>query len=605
MTLASRGEVLARQLLLHPVITSAPIAKLVLPTLSPPHSPGTPLTPSLVFALTTPPRASTAPIPSSPPRSQKTARPVLTLLGKQRFTVQVSALYVLALQAWTSLRRDVAEGYWRYSIELSQSLGGSVGTKEGDEIVRKAAERLKGDADESWKLAKTNGRSNSTASTTLPDPAPARPTTHRTQSGDALVEMAFERRRLEQARSKSFKKASALVVECKGVRVTTSSSSINSLRRVLSMESTKPLASPAQRRARAGYPSPPETPTSSTPDSSSVSQLASCAASVNSSACSIKTVHSIEQPPPRILRHRGSTTSLNPPRLLRRLASSASISTVPPDFGRPRVGGSNWQQIGEATTSDIAIEEVAGRPSLPRRAVSSPHVQQTSTSAPWSSTFRRRLSSLRTVVNPFRREAAPPTAVNLLRRVLVRDDESAGPGMYWADDPDMEEEQEEETLIAVTPPSTAPSSPAVISAERFKPRLSHQRSFVDPTTPSRAIPVRSRSPSPSPIPVVDIIPPTPQKDIGLLLPPRPSRRSRKKSLPSYSISPSSFKPLPPLDPFLARLERESALGVETECDECGKQGLNFSACPRCEGKYCSRECRVKSGGGSGRHRCAK
>ncbi|ORY74729.1 hypothetical protein BCR35DRAFT_306514 [Leucosporidium creatinivorum] len=648
MSSANRGETLARQLLLHPSITDSKLAALVVPTLSPPHSPSLPLTPSLVFALTTPPRKQSVPLPSllqsSPTRSKTTGSsrpPAFTAQDKRRMAVQVHSLYILALQAWPS-QKDVAESYWRYIVDLSVTCGGSIG-KEGDGIVAKAQHRLKGEVDDSWKLPKVKRRSNSVTSSAAGSDTSVT-SSGRVRSGDALVEMAMERGRLEQKwssheqTSPQIKQDDMSTVQAQMEEASTSSITIRTLRKALSHTQLGVSATPrtsyfdsaraivqapthssdvkaAFRQAQVDYPSPPETPDNSPPGS------------CNSSGIRTPIVISLDDKPSppapeleprRTLRRVESTASFQPPRILRRVASSASISTVPPDFGRPRVGSSNWQDAGMPTTSSSQIAGMAGRRPLPSRAVSSPLAQQVpaassltlkETTALWSNGFRQRLSSIR---NPFKRTATAPSASTLLRKVLMQDDASAGPGMFWADETDFEEAQEysPESPPPPTPtdlhslptsrsasPSSSPNRSRNSSRNSSRTRLSHQRSFVDPTTPSSALPLRSHAASA--IPLLVTTPPTPQKDH--LLPPRPSRRSRKKSVPPPTLYSSSPKALPPMDPFLARLERDSAFGVEAKCYECGKGGMNFSACPRCDGRYCSRECRVKSGGG--RHSC--
>lgn len=652
MSPASHGETLARQLLLHPSITDSKLASLVVPTLSPPHSPTLPLTPSLVFALTTPPRKHSVPLPS-PPQSHPTRSntapatssrpPAFTAEEKRRMAIQVHSLYILAMQAWPG-QKNVAESYWRYIIDLSVMCGGSIGSKEGDSLVSAAHRRLKAEVDDSWKLPKVKTRSNSIASSATgsdASPPSSNMGTERTRSGDALVEMAMERGRLKQ-KGLAYEQVGLEVKKDNAVQAmqeqldeaSTSSITIRTLRKVLSQtqlgisttprtsyfESTPNIAQDsahsadveeALRQAQMDYPSPPETPDSSPPNSCNSSNIRTPI------IISLEDTHPTTSPDleaRRRLRRVESIASFQPPRLLRRVASSASISTVPPDFGRPRVGGSSWQDAGVPTTSSTQIEGIAGRRPLGSRAVSSPLAQGVPTvSSPtlaeksylWSNGFRQRLSSLR---NPFKRIATTPSASSLLRKVLVQDDASAGPGMFWADDTDMEEAQEysPESPPPLTPTdsdstpsssrSASPSASRNSSRNSSRTRLSHQRSFIDPTSPSSPLPLRSHA---SVIPLVVTTPPTPQKDH--LLVPRSSRRSRKNSIPPTPIWSTSSRALPPMDPFLARLERDSALGVEARCDECGKQGMNFSACPRCDGRYCSRACRIKTGGE--RHAC--
>lgn len=56
-----------------------------------------------------------------------------------------------------------------------------------------------------------------------------------------------------------------------------------------------------------------------------------------------------------------------------------------------------------------------------------------------------------------------------------------------------------------------------------------------------------------------------------------------------------------LNHLLAKAERTSKFRTITECSACGKAGLDYPKCPRCEEMWCSRECRLQGGK---RHVCA-
>ncbi|KAK9898115.1 hypothetical protein P389DRAFT_65837 [Cystobasidium minutum MCA 4210] len=75
---------------------------------------------------------------------------------------------------------------------------------------------------------------------------------------------------------------------------------------------------------------------------------------------------------------------------------------------------------------------------------------------------------------------------------------------------------------------------------------------------------------------------------------RPSRRVNENG--------SSNKPAK-IDPLLAALEAASRVNVKSRCAVCGIQGVNFPACQKCGITFCSRDCRVASGGDAGRHVC--
>ncbi|KAK4057383.1 hypothetical protein OIO90_001452 [Microbotryomycetes sp. JL221] len=287
--LAQKAEHLARQALLHPAVANSKLAALVVSAPTPPHSPPLPLTPTLVFALASPAREATGSgVVAWPQAGLRTTAPAcprqvqLRPETKQRLTIQVSALYILALQAWPR-RRDSAFLFWQAVIDVAGSVGGIIGSKEGDEIVSRAKQRIQTERESLWQtdvaIKLSDGQTvDKIGHNSWP----------REASEDALVEMA--RQRDEQARAKG-----------------TSSSA--SLGRTI-----------GAKGARSEYPSPPETPQNSPPFDNS------CAPVVDSDQR-------------RSLRRMGSTTGFQPPKILRRVTSSTSISTLPPNFGsaRPRV----------------------------------------------------------------------------------------------------------------------------------------------------------------------------------------------------------------------------------------------------------------------------
>ena len=87
---------------------------------------------------------------------------------------------------------------------------------------------------------------------------------------------------------------------------------------------------------------------------------------------------------------------------------------------------------------------------------------------------------------------------------------------------------------------------------------------------------------------------------------RPS--SPRRTLPGFgsssSISGTSELPtLGGLDPTLAAVEQASRLRTDCICGVCGKNGKDFPRCPRCSIAWCSRDCRVNSGGPNSKHVC--
>lgn len=54
-----------------------------------------------------------------------------------------------------------------------------------------------------------------------------------------------------------------------------------------------------------------------------------------------------------------------------------------------------------------------------------------------------------------------------------------------------------------------------------------------------------------------------------------------------------------VDPLLAALEAASRVNVKSRCAICGKAGVNFPKCQKCGMTFCSRDCRIASGGDEG------
>lgn len=545
---------------------------------------------------------------------------------KLRLTIQIHCLYLLALQIWPT-DQIAAQEHWLEILRVSEAAGGVVGTKEGDEIVLKATQRLKAlqdiEPDTAWKLSKRrkDGSSPAAVVEAFESMSPTR---------DALVDIWREKlENLRRAKGKG--KARELSEERDGERGSSSITirpngqdatgrgSSAALPWAISTSSASTVTPSTARfgsrpskfhfASAAEYPSPPDTPLPSPPGThrssdadlgsdfphpapSTITSLtpATSTAPSTSSHTSVAPSPSGPTSTRRPFRRMASTSSFQPPRLLSRVQSSASVSTLPPNFGSLRT--TPWPL--RTTTS------LAGPPS--RFALDPSGTLLASESAPnrgrmsgWTSGVRQRLSSL----NPFRSEVGKPNAMAVLKNVLKRDDESAGPGMYWADTGEAEsEEDEEEELSAVEEES---SPPPVLSAPRFRrdaststapstPRQHHdlrpRRSFVDPTT--------ARSAVASPTPRVTCTPPTPDKLSEHLHPHAPSLLRTLNKSPAVDI-----------DPLFLELERKSRVGVRTKCSTCGKKGLNFPACPRCKTTYCSRSCRIsEEGGGDGtRHVC--
>lgn len=527
------------------------------------------------------PSTSISAVPASIPSSFNPSSPhQLPTNLKHRLTIRIHLFYLLALQKWPE-DKAAAEEYWNEIVRTAAITGGQVGTKEGDEIVAKAAQRLKVICDplpnEAWKTAKQ--RKNSLSPPAVVDT--------KALSRDAVED--FRREQMEEVERKALDElaASPPLPLAKSIPAR---SRWNPLDAVIPPSSSSTATKFGSRPSKFHfanesneYPSPPATPRPSPPTTHST----------------VDPVPAIPLSPPRVRatrRRTGSVSSFQPPTLLRRVESSASISTLPPDFFSARaraVNGSNWQHpststLGSSTTSRFAFPIEFDTPS------STTAVQPVPTiGSKWTRGLKERFgfASLRiSTINPFKQEAVKGSkAIVALKGMLKRDDESAGPGMYWSETPEEEEVLEEGSDVERSPQSSAsplPSVPTSPLRAPLRPRgiLRPARSFIDPTT-SRGAPSCPR---------VTYTPPTPDRLTRLSLHPAPSR----------SVSAAHPKAVP-VDSLLLDLERASRVGVRTVCRGCSKKGLNYPACPRCGTTYCSRPCRVsEEGGGDGeRHVC--
>ena len=137
-------------------------------------------------------------------------------------------------------------------------------------------------------------------------------------------------------------------------------------------------------------------------------------------------------------------------------------------------------------------------------------------------------------------------------------------------------------------PSTPPGSPASTqntpSSARTRPKRDiRSREFFgrDPTS-SSVTPQGSR---------VNL----PASDTGLM---DPSAHPSGSATPLQSEAAEISGPLK-IDPLLAALEAASRVNVKSRCAICGKAGVNFPKCQKCGMTFCSRDCRVASGGDEG------
>lgn len=547
-------------------------------------------------------------------------------LIKLQLTIHVHCCYLLALQKWP-INKTEAAAYWQEIVRVSG--GGAVGTKEGDEIVLKTVRRLdqidgKSTAEDEWKDAKrrkgeeehkrqkTREIDLAAASALVMDGEVGSLPLYEYGSvlrerGDALADIW----RLKNGLAKGLKDTWAPETEEPALEPSASgavppltftrlvgqgpSSNLAGSRptSLTSPDPPAPLLEPLSGDAAADelavgskvskfhfggeYPSPPASP-----------KL--LARSTSSSSSSSPTSKAPDRSKP-VLRHRTSTSSFQPPTLLARVRSSASVSTLPPDFfsARDRNGSATWNGFGSATVGHFAYSPAASTSRLNPLNASVTSERSATPASSWKDSFRSRAMTMQAksmrvaeVIrsrNPFSSsEGKGKSAETFLRKVLQRDNDR---GMYWTNEGEESEQedgleglQEEETEVVVVPTSRTGGS----SNSRKSAGLRAQRSFIDPTQST---------------PRLTHTPPSPSKSAHPLRAPFSADENAPHLAPV------------PIDPLLLALEKASRMGVRTRCATCAVKGLNFAKCPRCEKTYCSRSCRISIlGGGDGSsHSC--
>lgn len=70
--------------------------------------------------------------------------------------------------------------------------------------------------------------------------------------------------------------------------------------------------------------------------------------------------------------------------------------------------------------------------------------------------------------------------------------------------------------------------------------------------------------------------------------------------PPHSVGLTQKPHISKMNHLLAKAERASKFRTKAECSACGKAGLDYPTCPRCQEMWCSRECRLQ---GRKRHIC--
>lgn len=565
---------------------------------------------------------------------------------KLRLTIQIHLYYLLGLQNWPA-EKLLSQHYWQEILRIADSIGAGVGTKEGDEIVFSAAQRLKlskGEVlDDGMNSKSRSKRSGSVLDSSLV----LEDINGKENIEDALQDiwreksegLALEKSIKESRKGKSWKgKGKEVEREDQNVSPRNNSISVfNSFYNSSSLSSQPIVASPTPISSPSvtnsvkiakfhfatisDYPSPPETPNPSPPSTSrsrsdlnGVKELARTPSNVNFPVeLNPPAFPQESQPiPPSFpkFRRRGSASSFQPPQLLPRIHSSASISTLPPDFFSSKsinnITGLNWQSGSRATTGRTGDSVFNASPMSKSSNVT--NMIQEEPAVGGRAWLKSRFKSIK---SSFTRQEKKTTATSILKKVLNRDDESAGPGMYWGDESEGTEDAleildadqamadeivQDQQEVLLPPPSPTPSAGPSNSKRTRKdlvdtsPRLQSQRSFVDVTSPRAAGTPRMTYTPPTPRDPLELFP-SPSNDQAIS---SSSRINLSLSIsPATSISKKSkLKRFDSgIDPMLLELERASRVGVRTKCFTCGKKGLNYPA-TRNGMTYCTRECRM-------------
>ena len=349
----------------------------------------------------------------------------------------------------------------------------------------------------------------------------------------------------------------------------------------------------ASLKQQTGYPSPPTTPELDLTNSIDFPLSDDHHIHTELAPSPPTQSYALPTPPPRPRVRVASVTSLyslRPPRspFAVRTPSIASISTLPPDFGRYAQVASGW-----ATEPTLAVQNQnhsVSNPTLDSLVRPTPPKDKSSASPAWRKAIANKLGRLRPIwpigSDP---KPRPSKATALLTDLLKKDDASAGEGMYWASAEEEEaliklldeEHQARDALAPALPQaqssrgSHAPFSAVASSSgtrtlvASARPPITQRRSFVDPTATAAA---------------------QAADDNKYLRPPQGSSSRRGRHVSSPLAGGLGLKDMAGTDPVLLELERKSRVGVKTKCASCRKQGYNFPATK--EGKtFCSRECR--------------
>ncbi|KAM0790454.1 hypothetical protein ACM66B_003331 [Microbotryomycetes sp. NB124-2] len=491
----SKGAILAHQVLAHPSVT---LTQPLLTSLS--SSASSPRPRSLSRSLS---RSYAHPSTNLPAPQMPSPHPHLSGETRLQLTVNVHLLYLLALHVWPSDKKR-AEDYWKELVKLGSK---GVGTKEGEEMVERAKRRIDNlhrddRPDDDWHTAKARGR---VAKTKKQQQLVERTTTGESferSTGDALQEMKEE---IERDKREARQRAQTLPSDVKGKgralddtfigetehsRFGSSSSAItikpsqaaDDARSSSSPTSQMPAArTPRPSKFHFGaektsneYPSPPTTPPStSSPVSAKHQPIESLAPNLlrtqTTEPDSYFTSQTDDQQderssPTKRSRTRtrtGSTASSRVPawslKQLTRTRSSASVATLPPDFGSSSVGRQWSASSSQAVLSQAVVPEFVSSTSREAatktrsRSLSSGSNRSngagsSSSSKGWGSNWKAKFSALRNKPGQLFSSSVPTVdrggASDLLRQVLVRDQTAA---MYGGVSWDFDERDEGES----------------------------------------------------------------------------------------------------------------------------------------------------------------
>lgn len=309
--------------------------------------------------------------------------------------------------------------------------------------------------------------------------------------------------------------------------------------------------------------------------------------------------------------------------------SSASLHTLAPTTDR-QMARTDVSSLPHATASKAQSNGAAHYLSSLKSSTSS----QTSAST-YTGQFRNALSSLSTFFTPstlHTQVEEQSKAQAELAKVASQHNAEIENFYTWEDDRVSSEEEslhsgspsdkafeegvlsEVQDLVIEEPASQAEESHQALSSSLSKSgrkmesttrpiyplSTSISSSYLHASTPTSS-PHRGRK---SPLPQTFVDTPSNGASKTVQLPTENPILTPKRGDKSLSRANSPYKPTK-IDPLLAALEAASRVNVKSKCAVCGIQGVNFPKCHRCEMTFCSRDCRMASGGEAGKHVCSR